>query len=106
MEANWLGWLNDPAHPRDHDGPRGFVQLAVPNASKRVINFNEITQSKKLEMQSRLNKNTSAAALAAKAKALTTGFDDMSWDMDGLTSQAAKSMSMLKTPAASEDQDH
>ena len=98
IEANWLGWHNDASHPRDNDGPRGFVQLAIPNAAKRLINYNDLSQSKALTMSCKLGKKITDAELAEKANALTSGFDNMSWNMDAMTSRASKAMSSVKAP--------
>ena len=105
VEANWSAWLNDPAHPRDNDGPRGFVQLAIPDARKRLVSFNELGQNRALQLANKFGKQTTDADLAAKAKELTTGFDAMAWDLDGLTGQAAKSMGLLKAPGGHDSQD-
>ena len=66
ITAQWNKWKNDPNHPRDFDGPRGYLQLAVIGHSKDVINFQQLAQTNKIEMQQKLDNNITADELRQK----------------------------------------
>ena len=61
--ANWKEWDENPKHPRDWDGPRGYKQLAIPGYDKRIVDFNKSTHSKELQLEQRLGKAVDAARL-------------------------------------------
>ena len=82
---------SNPSHPRDNDGPRGYLQLAIPKHTKTISNFNELSQTKKLELTAKLNKKMTDAELAKKANEVGTGFDNMKWNMSNLTGSASVS---------------
>ena len=42
VETNWNKWPNTPGHPRDWDGPRGFIQLAIPGVNKTVTDYQDL----------------------------------------------------------------
>ena len=45
-EKKWQECLEDPAWPRNHNGPKGYLQLALPNA-ETVLKHSQNIQHKK-----------------------------------------------------------
>ena len=76
------------------------MQLAIPNARKKIIGFNEVAQSKAIQLTQKLGKNATPKELAERARTLGAGFEEMGWNLDELTSKVAQSMSSLKAPTA------
>ena len=102
-EGNWESWKSNPSHPRDNDGPRGYLQLAIPRHTKTISNFNELSQTKKLELTSKLSKKMTDAELAKKANEVGTGFDNMKWNMSNLTGSASGAIGTLKDAMDTDD---
>ena len=66
----------------------------------KIVGFNEVAQSKAIQLTQKLGKNVTPEELAERARTLGACFEDMGWNLDELTSKAAQSMSSLKAPTA------
>ena len=66
MEANWKMWDENPEHPRDWDGPRGFMQLAIPGHTKELMAWNRLEHAKSIQQEQKLNKNITEDKLRQK----------------------------------------
>ena len=73
MEANWKMWDENPEHPRDWDGPRGFMQLAIPGHTKELMAWNHLEHAKSIQQEQKLNKNITEEQLRQKAATITAG---------------------------------
>ena len=102
MKANWARWDADPSHPSDHDGPRGYKQLAVPNFDKRIEDFNLVKKAKELEFQAKLGKDVTEERLASIQQNLSRGHEK-----DALFSESRRSLAlhagMLSSGASSSE---
>lgn len=65
MKANWQAWLADPEHPRDNDGPRGFLRLAVRTKDK-IVDYSDMSKERTLSREEKMAKNSTHEQLKAK----------------------------------------
>jgi len=101
MKAKWQAWKGDPAHPRDWDGPRGYMQLAIPGYDKRLTNFNRISTERALEQGQRLGKNITEEQLQAKAALVVSGHDSGDFGYDGLRDRLMANVGAVSSGVAS-----
>ena len=83
-------WLENPKHPRDCDGPRGYVQLAIPNVDKSIEDDQDFYEAQRLEMSQKMSKKQlqSPEEIAKKAALVTHGFDDSPFDSTSVMQRA------------------
>eukprot|EP00969_Alexandrium_andersonii_P034700 1518150-Alexandrium_andersonii.AAC.1 len=57
-EAKWKNMFDDPDHPRDSDGPRGYTRLRI-HIADQIIGYNQTEKKRLLGRQKKLGKDTS-----------------------------------------------
>ncbi|CAJ1401563.1 unnamed protein product [Effrenium voratum] len=67
--SKWKTWKSDPAVKSDHDGPRGFLRLAVPTRTN-LVEYEEFATGKRLDKVERLNKNAKDSTIDDRLKLL------------------------------------
>ena len=89
-QGNWLRWSNNPKHPRDWDGPRGYVQLLIPKTGKSVIDYNSVGTERSIDSHQKLAKGISEEQLLGKIKQLASGHD-----IEGISLLAGRMLASL-----------
>ena len=78
IAQNWQRWKEDPKHPRDWEGPRGYLQLLIPNYSKSMEDFNTVSFERTVDAEQKLSKTITEEQLQAKIRGLSSGHDTAS----------------------------
>ena len=68
-EANWKKWKDDPLHPHDEAGPRGYLRLYIKTKTL-VKAFEETSQDKSFRKEDRLGKKASEEQIRQRMRSV------------------------------------
>ena len=94
--SNWKGWqdlANEGKHPRNYDGARGYEQLLIPGFLQDVVAYDQVDLSRSVEQAQKLNKNTTAEEMEAKAAWAGSNMDGNTFGFDEMANRLSLSSS-------------